>query len=315
MTFPINPAGENDTQKFLFVLQHALLLQRYLGCKALVSASVTPVLDKEAFGDVYFDLTPLSARGLIRENDYHEFTPGTRNPGSLHRLWVQLGHLFAIRRQVATPRGDDWAELVEAMADHPLRVFYVAEKLAEGKARADKASSAGWTTRAIVEDVRRLALSIGGSEMHQLDAQLQRLAEIAWRGGLRGQSLEKNSLLAPLNEVLAKVGVQSPELGPAVLQAAAAQDLYDHIDRIRKMSGRPYSRVRLSEASQEFVRVFFDEVFAKIYGSKPPRLLAHEKLIRSAFHFYIRQQIPRKVATADEATVEADAAYETDLNT
>jgi CRISPR-associated protein Csc3 len=303
MTFPINPpSDENDTQKFLFVLQHALLLQRHFGCKALISTSATPSLDKESFGDVFFDLTPLSARGLIRQNDYHEYQPKTDKPGSLRQLWIQLGQLLSVRAHVATRKNDAMANLVMAMADHPLQVFYTAEKLAEGKVRDDKAGDAGWLLRNIADDVRLLALSIGGSEMSDLDRQLQRLAEIAWKGGLRGQSLEKNSVMAPLDEVLRKLSVQSRELKVEVLQAAAAQDLYEHIKRIRESSGKPFSPVRLQAASEEFVQVFFDDVFRGIYHSKVPRLLSHEKILRSAFHLYIRRQIPRRPASTEPAT-------------
>lgn len=295
MTFPINPpSDENDTQKFLFILQHAMLLQRHFGCKVLVSTSATPSLDKEAFGDLYFDLTPLSARGLIRQNDYHEYQPNTRNPGTLRRLWNQLGWLLSVRAQVATRKNDAMADLVMAMAEHPLQVFYTAEKLAEGKVRDDKAGDAGWLLRGVADDVRELALSIGGSEMDALDQQLQRLAEIAWKGGLRGQSLEKNSIMAPLDEVLRKLNMQSVELTPAVLQSAAAMDLYEHVKRIRESSGQKFSPSRLQAASEEFVQVFFDDVFGAIYHSKVARLLSHEKILRSAFHLYIRRQIPRK---------------------
>jgi CRISPR-associated protein Csc3 len=316
MTFPINPpSDENDTQKFLFVMQHALLLQRHFGCKVLVSISATPSLDKEAFGDLYFDLTPLSARGLIRQNDYHEYQPNTRNPGTLQRLWTQIGWLLNVRVQVATRKNDALADLVMAMAEHPLQLFYEAEKLAEGKVRDDKAGDAGWLLRGVANDVRELAMSIGGSEMSELDQQLQRLAEIAWKGGLRGQSLEKNSIMAPIDEVLRKLNVQSMELTPAVLQSAAAMDLYEHVKRIRESSGKPFSPPRLQAASEEFVRVFFEDVFADIYHSKVARLLSHEKILRSAFHLYIRRQIPRKAApSAGDAASQPVADNDTELS-
>ena len=318
MTFPINPpSDENDTQKFLFVLQHALLLQRHFGCKVLVSTSATPSLDKESFGDVYFDLTPLSARGLIRQNDYHEYQLNTRNPGSLRHLWSQIGWLLNVRAHVATRKNDAMAGLVMAMAEHPMQVFYAAEKLAEGKVREDKAGDAGWMLRSIADDVRALAMSIGGSEMDELDQQLQRLAEIAWKGGLRGQSLEKNSIMAPLDEVLRKLSVQSVELTPALLQSAAAIDLYEHVKRIRESSGQKFSPSRLQAASEEFVRVFFEDVFAGIYHGKVARLLSHEKILRSAFHLYIRRQIPRKAAPAAGTepiqSVDADRVPSDDL--
>lgn len=308
MTFPINPpSDENATQHFLFVLQHALLLQRHFGCKVLVSTSATPSFDKDAFGDVYFDLTPLSARGLIRQNDYHEYQPNTRNPGTLRCLWKQIGWLLNVRSQVATRKNDAIADLVMAMAEHPLQLFYEVEKLAEGKVREEKAGDAGWVLRGVADAIRELALSIGGSEMDTLDQQLQRLAEIAWQGGLRGQSLEKNSIMAPLDEVLRKLNVQSVELTPAVLQSAAAMDLYEHVKRIRENSGQKFSPMRLQASSEAFVQVFFEEVFAGIYHGKVARLLSHEKILRSAFHLYIRRQIPRKGTPAAGAQLNQES--------
>ncbi len=104
--------------------------------------------------------------------------------------------------------------------------------------------------------------------------------------------------MAPLDEVLRKLNVQSVELTPAVLQSAAAMDLYEHVKRIRESSGQKFSPPRLQAASEEFVHVFFEDVFKGIYHSKVARLLSHEKILRSAFHLYIRRQIPHKGAPA-----------------
>lgn len=125
--------------------------------------------------------------------------------------------------------------------------------------------------------------------MHELDKHLERLAEIAWKGGLRGKTLKKNSLMAPMDEVLRKIGILGQELNEEVLRAAAAQDLYEHLTRVHDIESK-----RLHDACVKFVEVFFDGVFGEVYHDKLARLLNHEKVLRSAFHFYIRQQIPRK---------------------
>lgn len=305
-TFPLNPPGANDGERFLFVLQHALLIQRVLGAKVLVSTAATPPLDARAFGDLYLDLTPLGSRGLVRQNDYHWFQPGTRTPGALQRLWRQLDLLYAMRGHLALRTDDPLPALVRALAEHPLTIFYVAEKLAEEKARGDRRGergAAGWIIRRVAAAVRALALSTGDPEMSELDPQLQHLAALAWRGGLRGETFEKNSLMAALDEVLRKVALIGDELSLPVITQAAAQDLYDHIARLRKARGYPPGR-RLAEDSRAFAAYFFDEVLSKTYQGKVARLLSHEKILRSAFHSYIRQQIPTKArdgAPADDA--------------
>ncbi len=295
MTLPINAAGDNDTEKFLFVVQYALLLQRHFGSKVLVSAAVTPPLAGGAFDDVYFDLTPLSCRGLIRQNNYREYKGDTQEDGTLRHLHKQLRWLHAIQHHALTRTNKPLVELVQAMAVHPLRVFYAAEKLAEE--RAGKSGSAGWTMQAIANDVRELALSIGETEMTELDTHLQRLAKTAWQGHLRGKSLEKNSLMAPMNEVLRKVALLGPELNVAVVQSAATQELYDHIERIHQSGGK-----RLFNACEDFTRIFFDDIFHGVYQGRQARLLHHEKTLRSAFHFYIRKQIPSKTKASDDGT-------------
>ena len=100
--------------------------------------------------------------------------------------------------------------------------------------------------------------------------------------------------MAPMDQVLSKLAVQSIELTPAVLQSAAAMDLFEHIKRIRESDNKLFSAQRLQNASEEFMRVFFEDVFQGIYHGKVVRLLGHEKILRSAFHLYIRRQIPRK---------------------
>ncbi|NJN68128.1 MAG: type I-D CRISPR-associated protein Cas10d/Csc3 [Chloroflexaceae bacterium] len=300
MTFPVNAVGENDTERFLFAMQYALLLQRHFGCKVLMSGAVTPPLDKEAFGDVYFDMAPLSGRGLIRHNDYREpRNNGNSNKnargddtGNLRQLWKELEYLYTIQRAVLVRNSKPLLKLVTAMADQALSVFHAAERLAEEK--AGSGGDAGWVMRTIADEVRALAKSRGGYEMHELDDHLQQLAEIAWKGGLRGKTLKKNSLMAPMDEVLRKIGALGQELNDEVLRAAAAQDLYEHLTRIHDIESK-----RLHDACVKFVEAFFDGVFGEVYHGKLSRLLNHEKVLRSAFHFYIRQQIPRKAVTTN----------------
>ncbi len=319
MTFPINAVGENDTERFLFAVHYAVLLQRHFGCKVLVSTAVTPPLERDDFGDVYFDLTPLSSRGLIRQNDYSYYQDKqTQQEGTLPTLWRQLGLLAELQRQLVTMNEKPTIKLVQAMGVHPLQVFYVAEKLAEK--RAGSSGSEGWIMQAIVETVRELAMSTGEREMQELDVHLQRLAEIAWKGGIRGKSLERHSLMSGMDEVLRKMNLLGTELNQPVLRAAAAQELFDHIKRVYQHEERTVGRT-LSDACEEFVQVFFDDVFEGVYNGKQARLLNHEKTLRSAFHFYMRKQIhKRKAKTTDndagddvEATNDAETADKTDV--
>ena len=46
----------------------------------------------------------------------------------------------------------------------------------------------------------------------------------------------------------------------------------------------------------------------KVYGGNVRKMLNDEKLLRSAYHFYIREQIPRKQAEAEEVAFQPCAA-------
>ncbi len=311
LIFPINPAGENDTQRFLFALWNALILQRHFGVKVLLSNSPVPPLGKEDFSDLYVDNIPLTCRGLLPHNDYNQFVDGTQEPGTLPRLWEEVGHLFALQRltRTADTRKDEMTDLVGALAEGPLALFYTTEKLLEARVRDARQGEGGlitWLSRQAFPHVKRLSLSKGGAWMTKMSEALQRLAEIAWQNGLRGRSLEKSSLLFPLDEVLRKLGHPGGAADREALMAAATMDIFDHLSRIAEEQYRPGRRKW--EASKAFVDAFFGDILDGVYAGNVRKLLADEKLLRSAFLFYVREQIPRKeIPEEAEAETEEEA--------
>ena len=136
--------------------------------------------------------------------------------------------------------------------------------------------------------------------MAELSEHLRQLAELAWQNGLRGSSLEKSSLLHPLSEVLQKLNNAGGVVDLETLKAAAAQDIFDHLSRIADDRYKPGRKK--AEATRQFVDGWFDGVLAEVYSGNLRKLLNDKKLIRSAYHFYIREQISRK--DDKEASVE-----------
>ncbi len=311
LIFPINPAGENDTQRFLFALWNALILQRHFGVKVLLSNSPIPPLGKEEFGDLYVDNVPLTCRGLLPHNDYSQFVDGTQEPGTLPRLWEETGHLFALQRwtRTASTRQDEMVALVRSLAEGPLALFYTTEKLLEARVRASQQAEGGlitWLSQQAFPHVKALSLSKGGIWMMKLSEVLQRLAEIAWQNGLRGRSLEKSSLLFPLDELFQKVRHTGGAADRETLMAAATGDIFDHLRRIAEEQYKPGRKKR--EASKAFVDVFFRDLLEGIYAGNVRKLLADEKLLRSAFLFYVREQIPRKEVPEETEMAEEEGS-------
>ncbi len=299
LVFPINPAGKNDTERWLFALWNALVLQRHFGVKVLLSHAAVPPLGKEDFADLYVENIPLACRGLLPHNDYAQFRNGSAERGTLPTLWDDVSHLFALRQLTLAVQQDHTPQLVRALAAKPLSIFYQTERLLEAKARGESGGLITWLSQQAFPHVQALALSKGGVLVAILSEKLQQLAKIAWQQGLRGRSLERNSLLFPLDEVLQKLGQGGRVADAETLRAAAAQDIFDHLYRIADERYKPGKNK--AEAAKSFVQSWFAGVVKGVYAGNVRKLLDDEKLIRSAFLFYVREQIPHQAAKVAEA--------------
>jgi len=298
LIFPINPAGDNDTARFLFALWNALLLQRYFGVKVLMSNAPVPPLGKEEIPDSYVDNIPLACQGLLPRNDYTQFEDGTDREGALPALWRDVGHLFALRRLTFADR-DTMPRLVRALFGSPLTIFYETDRLLEARVRGQEPGGlVTWLSQQAFPHVNALAISKGGSFMTQLSTHLQRSAEIAWKGGLRGRSLERSSLLYPVSEVFAKLSHASAHTDRKALKAAAVEDIFHHLTNIADERYKPGRRKR--EAIKQFVDIWFHDILEGVYDGNLRKMLADEKLLRSAYLFYVREQIPRKEGQVPE---------------
>lgn len=322
-TLPINTPVErgeshNATAQFLFALIHAVILQYHLGCRVLLSRSAVPTLPAEALPDLYVDSVPVSMQGLLRRPDFATYIGQTSKPGPLVRLRRRLNWLLQIRSQVGDPQqGDEeLAHLARALGEHPLAIWHVAERRAtrrytDERKRMAALQRAVGLIHALVID---LLDEYKDETMTKLSTHLQELARIAWTGGLRGRSWKKNSLLAPITEVFHKLERVYPgsPLNPDMLQAAAINDLVEHIERIRSGQGKQVGYQKLRAGSEAFIHYFFTHVYTETYQQRLSRLLADRKIIMSAFYFYLLQEradffAARAPATSDGT--DADATH------
>lgn len=298
LTLPINGAGSNAGEKFLFSLWNALVLQRHFGMKVLFSSSAVPALDKTHFGDLYVDSIPIALCGLLPDNDYRHFRAGAsrkEHTDNLPILWQKALHIFKLRDVAgdfdAAPR------LIRALGTHPLMIFHETDRLLEAKAKKQKGSGGltTWSYQAAFTPVTQLAHLQGGRFMTQLHQALQKSAEIAWSNRIIGRSLERSSLLYAYDELQRKfTQLQgSKTLDLETVKAAAAQDIFDHLERLAKQQGYNIGRKK-REACIQFVSVWFDEILPNVYEGNMRKLISDEKMLRSAYLFYIRGQIPQK---------------------
>lgn len=307
LIFPLNPAGSTDTERFLFALEYALILQRHFGCRVILSANPIVPFSQDSVGDLTTDMTPLACRGLIEATGYYQFP--TAGQASLDRLWKQMEDLYTIKRHAGGSKDDPLPVLVEALAYHPLGIFYTTEKLIEGRAR--DARNAEWAlinlSHEVFHAVERLAQSKGAGFMEQLSTHMRRLAQIAWKHRLIGSTLAKHSLMTALDEVLRKFAQRSKatEHDPEALKAATVEDIFAYLERVADERFKP-GRTKW-EAIKEFVDIFYTGIYANVYGNSPARLLSDEKLLRSTYMFYMREQILAEAADKGEiASIPAD---------
>lgn len=299
LIWPLNAPGNNETECFWYAFTCAFAMQRFVGGRVVLTRSAVPILGaSEVQGiDLYTDEIPVAINGLLRQNGY-----GYKE---LAQLQDQLAALYAIQRQVGGT-SDELMPLLRSLNDGPLGIYFASERLLLKRIKNDKkAKSPEWllirTTQMLIDAVRLIVKTQGGERMDQV---IRRLAQLAWEGNLKGQSLEKNSLMMPLDHCFEKLQQWQEPMDKESVRAVAAMDIYAYLERIRDkgMVGRE-TQVK----ANAFVDVFFDELLGATYKENRSRLLTDEKFIRSAFLFHVREQ----VAKASDARKERAAAEPT----
>lgn len=286
LIFPLNCPGDNDSEQFLFALQNALLIQRYFGCKAVLTDSAVPILGKDDFSDLFVDNAPLGFEGLLPQDDFDR--------PALDRLWEDVLALHRLRQALynAERKENPLLSLARAMADGRLKLFFEADRLVEHKAnqgRPDgklRAWRANETTRQILADLRKL------TKGDEIVKSLEALAQAAWADRIIGRSLERNSLLKPFDMLLEALEKKPEAFGLDTLRAQLTEDIFRHLEAIASDDYKPGRTKR--EKTKAFVDLFFDGVLGQAYRGNVTKLLADSKALRSAYLFYIREQIPVK---------------------
>jgi CRISPR-associated protein Csc3 len=299
--FPVNPVGDNDSQRFLFALWYALVLHEHLGMKVmLTNSSVAPFIPDS---DVHIDNVALACQGLVSYSGFEQFSDyKTATKGTLPVLMSKARALHRMQNQLFTKsKKDEIFTLIQAMSLGPLKVIYECEKLLEAKVRDQKGNAPEWMeirlAQSILPDLEIL-IDINkpkGGFMTLLSEKLKQLAVIAWDAKIKGSSLKKNSLMAPLDEIFKKLNQRSQAFDTLALIAVICEDIFEYLDRIAAEPYKPGKKKR--EAISQFVNLFFEQVYDGIYKGSTAKILADEKMLRSAFLFYLRQQIPNKKQT------------------
>jgi len=295
LIWPINAPGDNGTERFWYAFTCAIAMHYFVGGRVTLTRSAVPILsaDEAAQFEIFTDEIPLSMTSLLRENGY--------GYEALAQLEKQLGALYNIYRGIRSD-GDELLPLIRSLNDGALGVYFVAERFLLKRVKNDKkAKNPEWLTiqmaQSIANDLRLIATEQGGKQMNEI---IQKLAQLAWDGNLKGQTLAKNSLMTPLDHCFEKAQRMQPPLDKETMRSVTVTDIYSYLERIRDegMVGAETQR-----KIKMFVDCFFDELWGKAYANNLQRLLTDEKLIRSAFLFHIRELLAKR--SAEKATEKA----------
>jgi CRISPR-associated protein Csc3 len=287
LIFPLNCPGDSDSEQFLFALQNTLLIQRYFGCKAILTDSAVPILGKDEFADMFVDNAPLGFEGLLPQDDF--------NRTALDRLWGDVLALHRLRQALYNPERQEnpLLSLARAMADGRLRLFFEADRLVEHKSGQGRPGSdaRGWRsinlTKQILPDL--MQLTKGETTMKQLED----LAVAAWRDRIVGRTIQnRNSLIKPFDMMLEGLEKKSEAFGLDTLRAQLTEDIFRHLEAIASEEYKPGRTKR--EKVKAYVDLFFEGVLGEVYRGNVTKLLADNKSLRSAYLFYVREQISTK---------------------
>jgi hypothetical protein len=122
--------------------------------------------------------------------------------------------------------------------------------------------------------------------------QLKNVAQHAARYRIRGRSYKRNSLLKPLDIILAELErcpTPTPDYGPdyqneiEFARTSSKGLIYDHVKRV--------ARGVHEEHIYQYVDLFFAEVLDQVHHGNVNALLQRERSIRSAYLVYMREAL------------------------
>lgn len=130
---------------------------------------------------------------------------------------------------------------------------------------------------------------------------IKEMAAISWKARIKGKSLERSSLMMPINKVFDQIRRQQHVLDLETLRAATTTEIFTYLERIHDSKSSKY-KINKRETRlkvEEFVNLFFHQILRAIYQDKLARLMVDEKNIKAAYLFYVRNEISSKEDTEE----------------
>ena len=187
LTIPVNTPGNNHTENILFAIENALLYQRFLGCRAVLTDSSIPLFSGDEFSHLFIDHIPPAFQGWLPDNNL--------NSDMTQQAFQQLLKLHTIRSKIGSIDADDLVRLIRSLNYDPLELYYVTHRMIK-REQAGNEPRQFVTVRDTAQLIADVVAQKGGDTIMP---HIKELARIAWEGRLKGDSLKDNSLAKPLD--------------------------------------------------------------------------------------------------------------------
>jgi CRISPR-associated protein Csc3 len=276
-----------DGERLLQCVEIGLRLGKLLGLRCLVSESPIPPLGVQQFAAFYIDTLPSALQGFFSVRNLTQ----TQAAVLLERYTA----LRIVDREVRTGYDSIAWDLARALGGSPLEIFAVADRALERKLRQVASGRDGPLGMAIRARICRTLENLvkGGITMADepgLSARVRKMAEIATEYKLWGRSRRNpSSLLDPLSTAFENLRRKSPEMDLPFIKAQTTQDIFAHIDRVRRQANPNFKvgktkRQGITGYVEEFYRILED-----VYRQQLPRILSHEKAIKAAYLCFLSE--------------------------
>jgi len=283
LTVPVNAPGDNDSERFLFALENALIYRKLLGCRLTLTGSSIPLFVGDEFNEMFIDAFPPVFRGIIPDNNL--------TASESERLLDQMITLHRINLRVRDlkRRENSMMTLIRAMDGEELDLFHAVQKLIDRKFQSGQEALIFSTRREITPLIQEAIERKGEVKVMPY---IKELAKIAWEGKLKGERLTDNSLAKPIDVAFNSLerwdkSRETEEEAIAVMSKEIAR-------AIERVTPSEYFGERKLEKISEFVDLFFNKLFKEVYSENLTEFLENSDRIRSAFLFFVAEQIKSK---------------------
>ena len=290
LTIPVNTPGGNHTENTLYALENALLYQRFLGCRAVLTDSSIPIFSGGEFSHFFIDHIPPAFRGWLPDNDLDsEMT---------QQAFEQLCNMHSIRSKIGSIETNDLVRLIRSLNYDVLEPYYVTHKMIKREHAGNEPRQFA-TVRDTAQLIANVVAQRGGDTIMSY---IKELARIAWEGRLRGSGFKDHALAKPLDVAFDCLDRWNEKrFTPEDIRAFISQEIARAIERLtpgQYLSGT--RRKTILEKSIEFVDVLFYQLYDETYQNKLSELVDDHRRIRSTYIFYIRTEMISKGEEEEE---------------